>query len=351
MERIVSNQTSSEDRLKHVEQALRDSASDQAKWEVQLQKCNELRVHHHAALLERFAYLESLVRDSVDKSAQSTIDKLEKEIEVRTTSHLALQLRVDHLESVAGNSLGHSVGMHTKAEAAHSNSSKLQEKLESRTTHHADLLERVEHLDTVFGDFNDKHAKWEDAHTKLSNANEELFAKLTRDVDQRIEANHASLKQRVDQIEHELGETLERAAREATAQCAMWEAAHADMGKLRNEHEMRDSHHAALRERVEGLVGVTADKQRTTKEEAPHDTIGKLQEALEARTAHQAALVERVEYIENKLGDFTSRHAKYEAAHVIIGRLQKELEASPTRALANQSLSLPAKRLARSLVR
>merc|ERR1712110_1046936 len=92
--------------------------------------------------------------------------------------------------------------------------------------------------------------------------------------------------------------------------------------KFQNEQEARCVHHAAIQEQIECIniaIGDSVDKH--TKWEAFHAKLAKLPDE---HSRSKATFQQRVEYIEQVLGDSADKHAKWDAAHGNISELQME---------------------------
>merc|ERR1712194_978585 len=130
-------------------------------------------------------------------------------------------------------------------------------------------------------------------------------------VNKATEAKHASVNDRVGYLEKFLGESAEKHARELDALKASHtknvndtRAVHGSLQDLlREEKAARENHHATVQQRLnflEGQIGESADKHNRALEELKGTTRG--------LGGHHASVADRLNYVERLLGDSAEKH-------------------------------------------
>jgi len=267
---------------------------------------------HHAGVQERLDYLEGLIGDSADKHASMFADlkashdkhaaawsKHVKDLDQYKGGgqvHSSIEERLNYMEKMVGDSADkHSTEItaaHAKLEAVHGRLQSFERQNSSSTDvrrahsavaslkttaeeKHASLQERVDYLERQLGDSIEKHARefqvLKDSHSRHG-----------RDLDgiKSTSVKHASVEERLDYVEKALGDSADKHAAELAAAHSKLEQMHSRLvsceghgsavgelkkahGSLSNEKAALEQHHASLRERVdnlERLLGESSDR-------------------------------------------------------------------------------------------
>merc|ERR1719193_2326895 len=271
---------------------------------------------------ERLAYVEKLLGDSADKHADELqaikashgkhaedLAALAKAHEV----HATLPERIAFLE----RAIGYSANKHAKeiqalrdAHGGHARALK---------EHHATVEERMQYVEKLLGDSADKHAQELKA---LKTAHERHAGDMLQGLKglQGLQAHHASLPERMDYLEQVLGDSADKHAKEL----ADIRAAHAKFAEAHGKHakdleglKRIHAHHATLQERIDYLeknIGDSADKhfeelQNLKSLHAKHaDALAKHGKDASAALSAHATISERIAFIEKAIGDSADKH-------------------------------------------
>mmetsp|Transcript_105874 Transcript_105874/g.265100 ORF Transcript_105874/g.265100 Transcript_105874/m.265100 type:complete len:978 (+) Transcript_105874:186-3119(+) len=357
----------------------------------------------HATMGERVDYLEKLMGDSADRHIEElrgakaqldrmhsrvaacekqggavddlrkAHDRLSKDKQELANNHLGVQERLEYLERLLGDSaakhaseLADLKAAHEKHAAAMSKHAKDLDTVKGKSVHHASIEERLKYLEQVTGDSADKHnaqlataqAKLDALHGRMQSVEKASGAlgevqKATNDLSSRkteLEADHASLQDRVNYLEKSLGDSVEKHARELKG----LKDAHARHGKDLESVKAGSVKHATVDERLDYLekaMGDSADKHvaelaaaharleqlhgRVASCEASGAAVSELKKSHSGLATHKndienqhASLKDRVDFLEKLLGDSADKHAKLlEAAHTKVDQLQSRLAA------------------------
>merc|ERR1740121_2981241 len=268
----------------------------------------------HATMGERVSYLEKMLGDSVEKHAKElralkdshSNHKNDLEgLKSLHSKHSTVDERLDYVEKCIGDSADKHAeeleklkrshdSLHGRLSSCESHGSKLSDLQKSHgglaakkaelEMHHASLQERVDYLEKILNDSADKHnEKIEEAHARLGDLHGRLAA---------CEKFGAALKD--------------------------LKKGHSDLHDHRNS---MDSLHASLQDRVDNMEAVFGDvTNRQMKElkalKVTHDKQGalitkhaSLLDGFAGHQEHHASLPERMAYIEQQLGDSADKHA------------------------------------------
>jgi len=207
-------------------------------WTVAEQKAS--REQNHASLEERVEFIEQQIGDNADGHA--------KQIEALAANHKKLTGILEDLHSKVKGEKG------------------------VRYEHHATISERLQYLENFVGESADKHEKYlndiQKAHSKLKDLQNTMSDTQSTHSDHR-----ATMEERLEFIEKQIGESADMIKNEAGAKQALAElqANHKQLsssldtlhGKVKNDKEERQGHHATVAERLqylENFIGESADK-------------------------------------------------------------------------------------------
>eukprot|EP00930_Biecheleria_cincta_P083353 TRINITY_DN72938_c0_g1_i1.p1 TRINITY_DN72938_c0_g1~~TRINITY_DN72938_c0_g1_i1.p1 ORF type:complete len:1818 (+),score=410.71 TRINITY_DN72938_c0_g1_i1:251-5455(+) len=389
-----SHHASVQERLQYLEKVIGDNADKHAK-DLDDHKNtfgkamgeNKTLHERHAGVTERIAFLEQAIGESADKHAQelaATHTKLEqihsrlsdekasrdahansmrdlvnKEREAREGHHASVGKRLDYLEGLIGsNADKHAIELEACkiAQNKHSSDSK------ARDAAHASMEDRIAYLEKSMGDSADKHAKeLQDAVLKLDQVHGRLSTveKHGDHIDElkkshasmasqktQLDAQHATLRERVEYLESSLGESADR----HNKALADIRSAHS---KLTTDVKTKEASHNSVSERLtylEKAIGDSAAKHAQeiaaahAKIEAVHgrlatceahgghiDALKKSHAALASdrvqHLEHRASVTERLDIVEKALSasiehnskDVTSLRTKIDQLHNKIG--------------------------------
>jgi len=345
-------------RVKYLEEVLGDSADSHAKHASavdDLQRAldaldgKHLDLHaHHASVGQRLDYMEKLMGDSADKhreieeahqalqnhhgatadSASKQVDDLTKKLE----EHATLSERVKYLEGVLGESADEHAkhdsavdGLQSALDALHGKTKDLHDlhhgDKSARDEHHASVGQRLEYLEKLMGDSADKHREIEEAHQALQNQHGATAGSANRRVEEltnKLE-EHATLAERVQYLEKELGQFADEHAKHNSATDELQKAIDDLSGK--------QGKHSTLEQRlnyVEQLLGDSADKHSAMedahkklnanhgKTKAELDQANQLVDDLAKRLEAHATIPQRINYLEKLLGDSADKHGNHE---------------------------------------
>lgn len=358
---------------------------------------------HHASLAERVGFLEKTFGDSADKHSaeiealkashakhESSLGKHAKDFEGfkgSFSSHATIEERLEYIEKAMGDSADkHSEElsaaharlkeMHSRLSVCEVNASGLGDLRKAHAdlssdkqtlqAHHASLKERVEYLENSLGDSADAHAKdLQGAHTKLEQLHSRLAACEKHGAsisdlqkahaglasqDSAHAANHTSLKERLDYLETQLGDSAGKHEKELESLKSNHSKHAEELKSLRSA----SAQHSTLAERMaylEQAMGDSADKHSQeiaaahAKLESMHTrmaaceqhgaALGDLKKSHSSLSTdkatlemHHATLKERVDFIEGIIGDSADKHGQaLEAAHAKLDQLQGRLNA------------------------
>lgn len=271
------------------------------------------REAHHMSMAERLEYLERVLGDSAEKHARELA---------------SAQAKVDQLHGrlAACERAGAAVG---DLQKAHSDMANSKATLASQ---HEAVKGEVEELHRMLSDHGEKHAKELESvkslHNRLANDNK------ARD------SSHAATASRLEEVEANMSGHAERHARELLAAHAKCDQLHGRLSEDRatheshvrsliaNEKEMRDTHHATLKERVDYIESLLGESAETHRQELENLKSAQSKHAKEgkARDTGHASLLERLEGLERNVGEahgkqsqeLAAAHARLEQVH---GRL------------------------------
>jgi len=349
-------------------------------------ECEDLKKAqtHHASLAERVEYVETALGESADKHAQevealraahekhqAAFGKHAKEVEAlktATRNTITIAERVEYVEKMLGDSaekhaeeidalktaaVKHEVAFHKHVKS-----------MESISNHHSTIGERLDYVERLVGDSADKHAEELEKLRAAHNKHEATVNKRFKDVDglQKASEHHASMAERIDYIEQQLGGSVDAHASEIDAVKALQSRHEKDFGRHAKELEAlkaSHAHHASLAERVtyvERQLGDSADtharelevahqkldhkvdQKFTELHERLASSVSELKKAHSGLAsengtldAHHASLRERVDFLESAIGDSADRNSKsmesIEALRSAHGRHAKDMEA------------------------
>ncbi|CAE7633212.1 unnamed protein product [Symbiodinium pilosum] len=355
-EKLQEHHASLNQRMDFLEKAMGDSfekhakelAATAAKVEAAHGKVSEERVAReaHAASLDSLKKAHTSLqgeKQSLEKNHSALAESLEKAHSALSSqkaqqevAHASLRERVEFLES----SLGENADKHGKAlaelKASHN------KVLSAKESSHASLTERLAYIEQTLGDSVAKHAqeladakaKLGDMHSRVSKCEvhgdhidslkkaHSSMAGNKAKLEEKLEEHHATLSERVNNLEKELASTGakvdaahsrvsdERAAREAHgASLDSLQKAHST---LQSQKTQQEASHASLRERVEFLessIGDNADKHGKALAELKTSHQKLMTDAKTKETAH-SSMSERLVYLEQLLGDSATKHAQ-----------------------------------------
>mmetsp|Transcript_51792 Transcript_51792/g.150580 ORF Transcript_51792/g.150580 Transcript_51792/m.150580 type:complete len:1459 (-) Transcript_51792:92-4468(-) len=344
---------------------------------------SKTREAHHSSIQERVAFIEQQLGESADKHAKElsaahaklehlhgrlsvceahgvAIDGLKKSHATlaqdkasRESHHRSVGERLDYLERMVGDSAEKHArelaNAHSKLDQVHNRLSACERQssaIGDLQQAHADMAQGKSTLDlqheAVRSQMEDLHravVAHGDKHTKELEAMKAAHARILNEHKAR-DSHHATVAARLEQVEASLADHAERHVREITAthtkcdhlQARLSEdrAAHEAhvRGLLANEKDMRDSHHATLKERIdyiEHLLGESAEKHRQDMENLKGAHSKHAMEAKARQTDH-ATLSERVETMERFLGDAHGRYSQdITAAHTALDKAMSRL--------------------------
>jgi len=246
------------------------------------------RDRHHATVEERLEFLEKQVGDAADFHS--------KAMQSMENNHKKL---VSSLEEVH---------------------SKVKGEKEARSAHHATIAERLEFLEKFVGESADKHERHlkeiESAKSRLADMNGAVFGeKAAR------EKHHATMEQRLEQIEKLLGESIDTHSKSVR----QLELKHGDLrglmdalhGHVKNDKESRNADHSLMNDKLsllEVYMNDSASKHdKHLKEiDAAHSKIRELQNLCAADKAHiqrhHSTVEERLEYLEKQVSETADSH-------------------------------------------
>lgn len=326
----------------------------------------------HAGVIERISFLEQAIGESADRHAQelaathtkleqlhgrlsdekasreshanSTRDLVNKEKEAREGHHASIGKRLEYLEGLIGsNADKHAIEL----EACKTAQNKHASESKARDAVHASMEDRIAYLEKSMGDSADKHAKeLQDAVLKLDQVHGRLstvekqqhgsqidelkksHANMTSQKTQ-LEAQHATLKERVEYLESSIGESADR----HNKALADMRSAHS---KLSSDFKTKEVSHNSVSERMaylEKVIGDSAAKHAQeiaaahAKIEAVHgrlatceghgshiDALKKAHSVLASDKAqhqeHQVSMTERLDVVEKALNNSAERASK-----------------------------------------
>jgi len=263
---------------------------------------------HHAGVMERLDYMESVLGESADKHS--------RELEALKASHGKLA------SDAKGQERSHSSLLDRVAQLAREKDDVL--------AHHASLAERLEYLESTLGDSAD--------HRRDLEVVKAAHAKHAKDLEglRKFHEKHASIEERLDYLESSLGDSADRHSQELAAAHAKIEQLHGRIAEeraarethigvmgdqLAADQQAREAHRASVQERlayIEGLIGDAAEKHTRELDRLTSDVKGKY-----SKHATLEALKERLTFIEQNMGDSAEKHMQDRAAlHSRLDQLQ-----------------------------
>eukprot|EP00434_Breviolum_minutum_P003137 symbB.v1.2.002762.t1/scaffold141.1/size300911/13 len=310
------------------------------------------------SLRDRVDFLEKLMGESADKHSQglqaahSKFEDLHGNLQEQMSTrmerlHGSIQERLERLEKQFGQAddrraketearlafleqqFGGSLETHAR-ELKHVKSQveEAHQKLgnhHSSLQHHATLGDRVDYLEKLMGDSADKHTnELGQAHTKLDQLRGRLTAleavgvtvesmKQNHSVlmaeKAKRDAHHASISERVDYIEKQLGDSADQHSQDLKAAHAKLDQLHGRLAsceahgshidgmrkaheKLATDQASRDSYHATLAQRMEYLEKIVGDSVEHHKKELQATKMA--QDQLHSRLHEEKQLREQV---------------------------------------------------------
>jgi len=287
------------ERVEYLEGAFGDSAEHHAREQAALKSVHDKHVQalqelraaqaNHASIPERLNYLEQALGDSSDRHAEAL-----------AKAHT----KMDGLHKVHGTAVETMMEAHSKVALEKAALEDRHVALEAR---HTSLQERLGFLEKIHGDSADRHAEeLAAAHARLDAMGSEHKAALGELAGQHrslatgkasLNAQHATMQERVAYLEKALGDSADGHARETEAQRAAHDGHRRELTALRAAHER----HASLHERVDDLeksLGAALGKHSED-----------LEELLQGRAASEGRHVELAERVAS-LVKTSDRHAK-----------------------------------------
>jgi hypothetical protein len=307
------------ERIEYVEKLLGDSVDKHAKWEAahgnlsKLQKEQEARGVHHAALQERVDNLERALGDygrkhtayddlqyrvlQVEKLVadppldhanwqliHSKLDALEKKNESRRDESMSLQDRLSGLEKMSEGT-----GIKKKLDGAQSKLTALQRSHESQ---YSSIQDRLSCLETMMGDSSGIHSKWE---TRLAKSEKNHKTQNTF-------TSH--LQERLDSVEKLLGDALDQSTRLEKAYSSLTNATLTKQQKemLLLEHEASNDNLASVQSRLKDVEASLGDAtNRYGKLDVAQAKLAKLQTDHEVHSSKYTELLARIQRCENNV--------------------------------------------------
>jgi len=275
---------------------------------------------------------------AADAKLRSALDDLNLKVkgdkDATKEQTTAVQERLDYLENFIGESAEKHEAHMKEIEAAHSKIKDvhgvLEKEKQARDTHHSTLEERVEYLEQQAGDHADHHAKTvenlDGAHKKMKNVVDELMKKHAAEKEAR-DGHHGTVQERLASLEAFVGESKEKHDKHFKETEGAHKSIREMHDKLAGEKSRRDSMHATLEDRVEVLerdVGETNNSTAKlidglhTKQKSIDATVDQLQSKMKGDKVtlddNHASLLERVDYLENLIGEGAGKHARLHAS-------------------------------------
>jgi len=196
---------------------------------------------------------------------------------------------------------------------------------EGRRAYEADAAstkDRLDSMETLFGDSANRHAKELKSLKAAQDKHGSQLSKHASSIDgfSAHQEHHATLPERMDYIEQQIGDSADKHAAEVAAlhkkvsqEQAAREKHHGSVKDLlTREQEERGNHHASINERVDYLESVLGDNADKHSQEIAQIVSGhqKLQGELKSRGDIHASVGDRVSKLERALADTAERQVR-----------------------------------------